>query len=274
MKEIIIKTQKELDALPLNFNEYTQIYIEGGTRSDRIVVRVAWGNSNVVARGNANVEAWGNANVEARENSNVVAWGNSNVVAWENSNVEAWENSNVVAWENSNVVARGNSNVVAMGNSNIKIFSEYCDIKKAMQESVIIYVGVKGKPKKTEKTATVLHKKVAQWTKDSFCELYESQVKNKKLTLYKSVNPDTFCDFQTGKIKYEVGEEIICPDWNSAKTIQCGNGLHLSPTPAMALSYNQGKVLKCEVDIKDFVVYATDITKVRCKKVKVIEEIK
>jgi hypothetical protein len=42
----------------------------------------------------------------------------------------------------------------------------------------------------------------------------------------------------------------------------------------MALSYNKGKVLKCSVAIEDFVVYKNDITKVRCSKVKVIEEVK
>jgi len=116
MKEITITTQRELDALPAKFDEYTYIYIKS---TERIIVRSARGNSNVEARGNSNVEARGNSNVVARGNSNVVAWENSNVEAWENSNVEAWENSNVVARGNSNVEARGNSNVEARGNSNV-----------------------------------------------------------------------------------------------------------------------------------------------------------
>ena len=250
MREITIKTQKELDALPPKFDEYTRILITGGTTCDRIIVRVA------------------------RENSSVVAWGNSSVVAWGNSSVEAWGNSSVVAWGNSSVVARENSSVEAWGNSSVKIYSEYCDIKKAMQESVIIYIGVKGKPKKTETSATVLHKKVALWTKEQFCELYEKQVSKRTIALYKSVNPETDCDYHTGKIHYKIGEIVKCPNWNPDPEIQCGNGLHLSPTPAMATSYHNGKILKCEVKIKDFVVYAQDITKVRCKEVKVIEEVK
>ena len=50
--------------------------------------------------------------------------------------------------------------------------------------------------------------------------------------------------------------------------------MHLSPTLKEALLYNKGKILKCAVDLKDFVVYAQNITKVRCRKVKVIEEVK
>jgi hypothetical protein len=79
------------------------------------------------------------------------------------------------------------------------------------------------------------------------------------------------CDYYTGKIKYE--GKVICPDWNDDKNIECGNGLHLSPTPEMALSYNNGLVLECKVRIKDIAVYEKNITKVRCKEVIVIKNI-
>jgi hypothetical protein len=213
---------------------------------------VAYGNSNVVAYGNSNVEAWGNSNVVARGSSNVVAY----------------ENSNVVAYENSNVVAYGNSNVVAWGNSSVKVFSEYVNIKKALQESVIIYIDLpkKCKPKKASKSASVLYKKTATYTKKDFLEMYEP--KDGFITLYKSVNPTTLCDFYTGTIKYE--GVVTCPDWDADPKRQCGGGLHLSPTPELALSFHRGKVLKCRVAVKDFVVYRKNIDKVRCKKVEVI----
>ena len=125
MKEIIITTQVELDALPSSFTEYTRIIIKNTT--SRLVVKnsrenssvVAWGNSSVVARENSSVVAWENSSVVARENSSVVARGNSSVVARENSSVEAWGNSSVEAWENSSVEARGNSSVEAWGNSSV-----------------------------------------------------------------------------------------------------------------------------------------------------------
>ena len=121
---IIVKSQAELDRIPLDTDE--QIYIEFGSYFAPAIVRnkyrysvVARGNSSVEARGNSSVEARGNSSVVARENSSVEAWGNSSVEAWGNSSVEAWGNSSVVAWENSSVVARGNSSVVARENSSV-----------------------------------------------------------------------------------------------------------------------------------------------------------
>ena len=91
------------------------------------------------------------------------------------------------------------------------------------------------------------------------------------IILFKSVNPKTRCDYHTGKIKYE--GEVVCPDWKDDDKQQCGNGLHLSPSADEALIYHQGLVLRCEVAFDDFVVYSEDITKVRCKKVTVLEEV-
>src|ERR1019366_9300050 len=100
MREIIIKTQQELDALPAGgFTEYTRIYIQNDRSIGRIVVRQSWGNSSVVAREH------------------------SSVVAREHSSVEAWGNSSVEAWGNSSVVARGNSSVVAWGNVGVRVCS-------------------------------------------------------------------------------------------------------------------------------------------------------
>jgi hypothetical protein len=150
MREIIINTQEQFDALPKSFDEYTKIIIKDTktiiqvavARDNSSVVACgnssvvawgnssveAWGNSSVVAcgnssveaRGNSSVEARGNSSVEARDNSSVEAWGNSSVEAWDNSSVEAWGNSSVEAWGNSSVVACGNSSVVAWDNSSVE----------------------------------------------------------------------------------------------------------------------------------------------------------
>ena len=102
LKEIIVKSQSELDMIPLDCKG--RIYIEFGTDLAPAVVRNKYYLS-VVAREHSNVVA--------REHSNVVAWGHSNVVAMGHSNVEAREYSNVVAWEHSNVEAMGHSYVEA-----------------------------------------------------------------------------------------------------------------------------------------------------------------
>ena len=111
MKTIVIKTQKELDLLPKSFGVYTVIEIHS-TDWIRVV---------------------------ARENSRVVARENSTVEAWENSTVEAWGNSTVVARENSTVVARENSTVEAFLCAAVFVFSVYVTIKKALDNSRVIY---------------------------------------------------------------------------------------------------------------------------------------
>jgi hypothetical protein len=117
MKTIRIKNQKEWDALPEKFEEFTKINIYCGEKT--VVIKGHGENSSVVARENSSVDAWGNSSVVARENSSVVARENSRVDAWENSSVVAWENSSVDAWGNSSVVARENSRVDAWGNSSV-----------------------------------------------------------------------------------------------------------------------------------------------------------
>jgi hypothetical protein len=119
---------------------------------------------------------------------------------------------------------------------------------------------------KKQKTVTVIKNKIATYTQKDFLDIYPADKKG-DVVLYKSVQEDN-TDFHTGKIKYE--GTVKCPDWDGNKERQCGGGLHLSPLPGLALSYNQGRLLKCKVNKKDFVVYKHDITKVRCKKVTVI----
>ena len=113
MREKIVTSQAELDALPIDFDG--RIIIKFGTPFNRAVVNRRFLFS-----------------VEARENSSVEAWGNSSVEAWENSSVEAWENSSVGAWGNAQVVDSSRShNITANGNARIvhnpKNINEYID---------------------------------------------------------------------------------------------------------------------------------------------------
>ena len=192
--------------------------------------------------------------VEARGNSSVVAWDNSSVVARGNSRVEARGNSSVVAWDNSSVEARGNSSVVARENSSGKAF-----------DNSRILILDKSAKFKNYMNAVIQNYVEPKYTKDIFVELAEKE--KGKLVLYKSVDPETLCDFYTGKIKYELGQTVECPDWDPDESRECGGGLHLSPTARKTQEFNKGKILKCLVDSEDIVVYSGSIEKVRCKKV-------
>jgi hypothetical protein len=171
----------------------------------------------------------------------------------------------VEAIVNSSVEAFGNSSVEARENSISNVFSSSVVINN-LHNSVVICQNCT--PKITGDGA-VIYKEKFKHSIDPFLECYPKNKDGENIILYKSVNPNTLCDFYTGKIKYE--GIVKCPDFDSNPEIKCGKGLHLSPTPELALQYNKGKILKCQVAIKDIVVFADDITKVRCKKVKVLE---
>jgi co-chaperonin GroES (HSP10) len=241
MKIIEIKSQEELNAF-IPGEKFTELRI---VCPKLIIVRKKW------------------------ENSSVVAWENSSVVAWENSSVVARENSSVVARGNSSVEARENSSVVALGNSFVRSFGQTVKVK-AKNNSVVIFQDCDGTLEEKDDTATILRQKTWIHTKEDFLGIYKDRGPNGGVILYKSVEPETKCDFFTGKIKYD--GLVECPDWDADWQDACGKGLHLSPTPMLAKSYNQGFVLKCEVLPEDFVVYGKDITKVRCRRVRVLED--
>lgn len=141
IRKIRIKTQEELDSVPVSFAGHIYIANEDYwhpirvARSYKMSVEVlggssvvAEGNSRIVARANSSIVAWENSSIIARDNSSVVAWGNSNVIAWESSSIIAREKCNVVAegysvvvaGDNSGIVAGGNCSVEAWGNSTIE----------------------------------------------------------------------------------------------------------------------------------------------------------
>jgi len=131
LDEITVKSQDELDDIPLDFKG--RIYIKFGTPWNKAIVRNNYYRS---------VVAW--------ENSSVVAWENSSVEARENSSVEARENSSVVARENTQVVDRqidgkikisGNSRIVYMP-KNINDFIDFYGIQHT-KTTAIFYKAVR-----------------------------------------------------------------------------------------------------------------------------------
>ena len=113
MKEIIVKSQAELDAIPIDFDG--RIIIKFGAPYNRAIINRRFKYS-VVARGNSSVVARENSSVEARGNSYVVARGNSSVVACGNTQV-------VCCNDEHNIAVSGNARIVY----NPKNITEYLD---------------------------------------------------------------------------------------------------------------------------------------------------
>jgi hypothetical protein len=241
MKEIVIKTQAELDALPDRFDEYTRIVVMAEP-GQRLSLNKAWenssvvarGNSSVVARGNSSVEAWENSSVEAWENSSVVAWGNSSVVAWENSSVvargnssveargnssvEAWENSSVEAWENSSVEARGNSSVVAWENSLVRVCGAIAKLLLHGFAVAFLPVTINLNIEKKSPHCHVQLVKDLGWFERNAVE------ESVSIILYKRVSSEFKTQEGTkNETHWLVGSSVEHPAWNPAEN-ECGEG--------------------------------------------------
>jgi hypothetical protein len=289
MKEIIVKTQKEFNALPKAFDEDTCVYLQNV--EETIVVTfnrenssvVAWGNSSVVARENSRVEAWENSRVEARENSSVVAWGNSRVEAWGNSSVVArgnssvvargnssvvaWGNSSVVAWGNSRVVARENSSVEAWGNSSVvawenssvvarenssvRLFWETVQVVLHGFSIAILPVTLKLKIAIKKESKYV----IIQKTKDLGWFERNGIKKSAKIILYKRVSEEFETQEDTeNETKWNVGDMVECKNWNPGES-ECGAGkFHACSRPYFCDEFRDkrgDKYIAIEVASKD-----------------------
>jgi hypothetical protein len=151
MKEKIIKTQKQLDAIKKDFEGV--IFIEGGTIDEPLILSTRFECADVIVRGEAVISMWGNSVVRSMWENSVVQsmWGNSVVQSmrgnsvvqdmWENSVVQdMWGNSVVRSmWENSVVQSMwGNSVVQSMrGNSVVQDMWENSVVQDMWENSVV-----------------------------------------------------------------------------------------------------------------------------------------
>lgn len=145
MKEIIVRTQKELDAIDVNFNgvikiEGVHIKVEKQYRGcveaigqSRVIVI---NNASVILRDDSAGYIYDKSHAEARDNSFVYAFDESNVKAFGHSSVFATKHSTVVAKDYSSIKAIDYSNVIAMGNSTV--FARYASNIEAFENSVVI----------------------------------------------------------------------------------------------------------------------------------------
>ena len=234
MKSFEIRTETDYQKLPDSFKELTEINIYCDLYKIKPI-----GNALQYVSGNATIKyVSGNATIQCVS---------------DNATIQS-------VYNNATIQS-------VSGNATIKIFKASVKIITIKQQAIIIFQDCK-KPKGL-KHPFAIETTTQEHNIETFCDIYQDNMIDKKhIKLYKSVNETTLCDFRTGKIKYE--GVVECPDFDLSNDRECSGGLHLSPLPELALSFNNGKILECKVAIKDIVVYGKDIKKVRCKKVEVI----
>jgi hypothetical protein len=204
MRTIIVTTQTEWDALPEKFGEPTEVRIQSDPNVWLTIKKCP---------GSSRVEAWGSSRVVARGSSRVVARGSSRVVAREWSRVEAWGSSRVEARESSSVKSYANSVVLVFATTVAVV---------AWHFVTVICQDCRPTIKRHGTHVTIVRTKTMKHTPQSFADIYADG--KRTLTLFKSVHPETRCDYYTGKIKYE--GVVTCPDFDPDPSRQCGGGLH------------------------------------------------
>lgn len=123
MAEIIVKSQKEFDEIPQDYNG--RIYVEFGTTYNMAVINRVFEKAVVVLRGNSSAELRGNSSAVLRENSSAELWGNSQAVDVESK---------------GNAITNGNSRVVYLPR-NIEEYIKYYSLDST-DEYVTLYKAV------------------------------------------------------------------------------------------------------------------------------------
>ena len=117
------------------------------------------------------------------------------------------------------------------------------------------------------------------WTESHDPEMWAAHttadVLDGEVVLWKALGADLTSGEEFGRpVKWEVGQEVSCDDWDP--TPEYGGGLHLSPHPYEAIMYREEatRMLKCSATLSDIVpiIYDNDSDKCKVKSVRVIEE--
>ena len=272
MKTVVVKNQAEWDALPGKFTEETAVHVYSDPKVP-LTIKKTPKMAEVSITEQSLVDVGDSATIGyVRDSATIGYVGDSATIGYvrDSATIGYVRDSATIGYVRDSATigyVRDSATIgKAHDNAMVRILGDGVKIE-AFNAVVIVCQDCKPTIKRHGTGVTVVRTKKVLHTVKTFAEVYGDGT---KLTLYKSVEADTLCDHYTGKIKYE--GVVECPDFDPDPKRQCGGGLHLSPTPYDALRYHDGKVLECEVARKDIVVYANDITKVRCRKVKVIGE--
>jgi hypothetical protein len=226
---IKVTNQQELDAACEKQKIDSNIVIEINSAAD--VWLVLRGSSHAVLRESSHAELWGSSHAVLRESSHAVLRGSSHA--------ELWESSHAVLRESSHAVAR-----------------DRCVIKASPQSSITIH----GDTPSIDGGIQIKYK--SPGNAQAWAEEYGVDVKDGVVILFKGVNEDYTTNGHTRTsgvkaVSYAPGTMPQAEDWDGGK-IECGKGLHFSPTASATLRYNENAkhFMACPVKLEDIVVHA------------------
>ncbi len=182
--------------------------------------------------------------------------GKAEVRAYGSSTVRAYDSSTVTAYGSSTVTATGSSTVTATGSSTVT----------ASKFVAVHLINTYGKPNVTGGVQIV----VPDLTNaQDWCDYYGVETKRGRATVYKAVDDNYLSGYKTS---YKPGAKPSAPDWLANK--ECGNGLHFSPRPYMALRYatEATKFVACTVAVKDMVILDDKCKAPKCNVLREVDQ--
>ncbi|WP_146175459.1 DUF7666 domain-containing protein [Paraconexibacter algicola] len=95
----------------------------------------------------------------------------------------------------------------------------------------------------------------------AWCDYYGVDVQDGQALVYKAVDDD----LRSGRgCEYPIGETVECADWHARP--ECGQGLHFSPRPFLAIGYftDATRFLRCAIPVAETVVLGDKVKASRC----------
>ena len=301
MNEIIVKSQEELDNVPLDY--HGRIIIKFGTAFNPAILRKFYDNASAELRGNASAELRGNASAELRDNASAELWGNARAVLWGNASAELRDNASAELWGNARVVLRDNARSVLRGNASAELRDNASAELRGNARSVLrgnaraelrgnasaeLWDNARAEASGNAQIVDVCRSGRASvfgnarvvylpQTLEEFISHYG--IKGGEITLYKAVhkhNEQYFSDYDD-EFEYRIGE-IAVPDngFDDDAHEKCGAGINMAPLH-WCLDYgrewNDLAILEMTALREDVVVPINTDGKVRARKAKVIREV-
>jgi hypothetical protein len=226
MEWVEVTNQKELDAA-----------VKAG---HGVIVK---GSATVRACDSATVEAWGSATVRACDSATVRAWGSATVRAWGSATVRACDSATVEAWGSATVEAWGSATVEACDSATVRAYDSAT--VRCSGPSVAVH---RHSRKATIEGGTVLDA-LPPSTVEAWLERNGLAAADGVVVLFKAVR-DGWRSKNGGV--YVPGTVPVAEDWDGGRA-ECGGGLHFSPRPWMALSFDWEARLYvgCPVSVSD-----------------------
>ena len=277
MSQIEVRTQTELNAalkrakatdwIVCVGDGYFDLYDSAQVRASGSAQVTAYDSAQVTAYGSAQVTAYDSAQVRAYDSAQVRASGSAQVTAYDSAQVRAsgsaqvraYGSAQVTAYDSAQVRAYGSAQVRAYGSAQVTAYDSAqvraygsAQVRASKYVAVTTHSSRWGTPKIT---GGVLIEIPTLTTVAEWLDHHGVAVKRGIAVLFKAVDEDYSTDHaRRAKIAYTPGSKPAASDW--LPTPECGNGIHVSPRPVMALRYHSTatRYVACPVKVADLVV--------------------